>query len=140
MPLSVSLPSQTAPVFCHDEDLAVRAGGDFVTLCPPWQIDAADTDGAFASGFPWVLTSTLVNFETNGVAANQVVDLTAPKASFPGGHCLFAIDSVSGTSIVLRRLHKDLNAGQPPAPAAGLSGVAFSIPTLFPQIEEASFD
>ncbi len=50
------------------------------------------------------------------------------------------MDSVSGGSVTLRRLHKDLNVGQPPAPAAGLTGVAFTINTLDPQIEEASFD
>jgi len=50
-PLSTSLPSQTTPVFATDEDIAVRAGGDFVTLCPPWQVDAAATDGASHSNF-----------------------------------------------------------------------------------------
>ncbi len=55
-------------------------------------------------------------------------------------HQLFAIDSVSGSAVTLRRLHKDLNVGQPPAPSAGLTGVTFTISTLDPQIEEASFD
>ena len=63
-----------------------------------------------------------------------------PKQYFPGSGQLFAIDSVSGSAVTLRRLHKDLNVGQPPAPAAGLSGVTFTINTLDPQIEEASFD
>ena len=53
---------------------------------------------------------------------------------------LLAIDSVLGTSLTLRRLHKDLNVGQPPAPAAGLTNVTFTINTLDPQTEEASFD
>ena len=53
---------------------------------------------------------------------------------------LLAIDSVFETSITLRRLHKDLNVGQPPAPAGGLTGVTFAINTLDPQTEEASFD
>ena len=44
------------------------------------------------------------------------------------------------TSLTLRRLHKDLNVGQPPAPAAGLANVTFTINTLDPQTEEASFD
>jgi hypothetical protein len=118
----------------------VRAGGDWALLCPPWQQMAAGTDGAFGSGTPWVLTSTAVNFASNGVSPNQVVWLTTPKANYPGGGQFLAIDSVSGSSITLRRPHKDLNVGQPPAPSTGLAGVAFTINTLDPQIEEASFD
>jgi len=135
-----NLPEQTTPVFATDEDIAVRAGGDWYTLCPAWQQMAAGTDGFFSPGLPWVLTSTLVNFAANGVTPNQVVSLSAPKSSFPGGGQLLAVDSVSGSSLTLRRLHKDLNVGQPPAPAAGLTGVAFTINTMDPQIEEASFD
>ena len=64
----------------------------------------------------------------------------SPRASIPGSGVLLAIDSVLETSITLRRLHKDLNVGQPPAPAAGLPNVTFTINTLDPQTEEASFD
>ncbi len=140
MTLSASLPEQTAPVFATNEDIAVRAGGDFFLLCPAWQQMAAGTDGYFSSGSPWVLNSTAVNFAANGVDPNQVVQLSGPKQNFPGSGQLFAIDSVSGSAITLRRLHKDLNVGQPPAPSAGLAGVTFTINTLDPQIEEASFD
>jgi hypothetical protein len=101
---------------------------------------AKGADGVFANGAPWVLTSASVNFATNGVAPNQVVALTSPKAAFPGGGDFLAIDSVSSNSITLRRAHKDLNVGQPPSPLAGLTNVAFSITTFDPQIEEASFD
>jgi hypothetical protein len=135
-----NLPAQTYPVYCSDEDIAVRAGGDWFLLAPSWQQMAAGADGYFSNDSPWILNSTAVNFQANSVAPNQVVQLSAPKANFPGGGVLLAIDSVSGTSITLRRLHKDLSVGQPPAPAAGLTGVTFTINTLDPQIEEASFD
>jgi hypothetical protein len=135
-----NIPSQTSPVYCTDEDIAVRAGGDFVTLCPTWQQMAAGNDGVFASGLPWVLTSASVNFTANAVQPNQVVQLTGPKSNYPGGGQLLAVDSVSGNSLTLRRLHKDLNVGQPPAPGGGLLGVTFAINTLDPQIEEATFD
>jgi hypothetical protein len=135
-----SLPEQTFPVYASDEDIAVKAGGDFVTLCPSWQQMASGTDGFFTAGSPWVLNSTLTNFETNGVAPNQVVCLSQPKSQYPGGGQLLAIDSVSGTTITLRRLYKELNVGQPPAPAAGLTNVTFVINTLDPQSSEASFD
>src|SRR5262245_5648288 len=133
-----TLPAQTLPVYATDEDIAVRAGGDFILLAPPWQQMAAGTDGVFASGAPWVLTSASVDFQANGVQPNQVVLLSAPRTSFPGGGRLLAIDSVASGAITLRRLHKELNVGQPPAPAAGLTSVAFSVTTLDPQIEEAS--
>ncbi len=135
-----SLPEQTTPVYATDEDVAVRAGGDFITLCPPWQQMAQGADGAFLAGAPWTLTSASVDFQSNGVSPNQVVWLTQPKSQFPGGGALLAIDSISGNSLNLRRLHQDLGIGQPPGPPAGLAGVAFAINTLGPQIEEASFD
>ena len=135
-----NLPSQTTPVYATDEDIAVRAAGDFVTLCPQWQQMAYGADGVFTGGSPWVLSSASVNFGSNGVQPNQVVQLTAPKTQYPGGGQLLAIDSVSGSSITLRRLHKDVGVGQPPAPAAGLTSVAFVVNTLDPQTEDASFD
>jgi hypothetical protein len=134
-----NLPAQTSPVYATDEDVLVRAGGDFVLLCPAWQQMASGADGVFASGSPWVLTSASVNFQANGVNPNQVVQLTAPRANFPGGGAFLAIDSVSAGAITLRRPHKDLNVGQPPAPAGGLTSVAFTINTLDPQIEEATY-
>ncbi len=137
-----NLPEQTSPVYATDEDIAVRAGGDWFMLAPAWQCMAAGTDGYFSSGTPWVLHSTATNFGSNGVSPNQVVQLSGPKANYPGSGQFLAIDSVStdGTYLTLRRLHKDLNVGQPPAPAAGLTGVTFTINTLDPQTEEASFD
>jgi hypothetical protein len=135
-----NLPPQTTPVYATDEDIAVRAGGDFITLCPQWQQMASGTDGFFDSGSPWVLNSTATSFAANKVQPNQVVWLSAPKTQYPGGGVLMAIDSVAGSSLTLRRLHKDLNVGNPPAPAAGLTNVTFTINTLDPQTEEASFD
>ncbi len=135
-----NLPEQTTPVYATDEDIAVRAGGDFVMLCPLWQQMGSGVDGVFAANAPWVLSSASVDFQSNGVMPHQVVQLTTPKSQYPGSGQLLAIDSVSGLSLTLRRLHKDLNVGQPPAPASGLTGVTFTINTLDPQTEEASFD
>jgi hypothetical protein len=135
-----NLPTQTSPVFATDEDIAVRAGGDFVVLCPQWQQMASGSDGVFAPGSPWVLTSATVDFQAAAVQPNQVVQLTGPKANFPGGGQLLAVDSVAPGAVTLRRLHKDLNVGQPPVSAAGMLSVTFAINTMDPQIEEASFD
>jgi hypothetical protein len=135
-----NVPSQTTPVYCSDEDILVHGGGDFALICPAWQQMAAGNDGVFVPGAPWVLTSASVDFQANGVNPNQVVWLTAPKSQYPGGGVFLAVDNASGNSITLRRPYKNLNIGQPPAPATGLTGVAFAINTLDPQIAEASYD
>lgn len=140
MTLSKSLPAQALPAYGVDEDVYIYALGDFAVLAPASQMMAQGTDGAFASGFPWVLTSASVDFQAQGVAPNCIVQLTAPRTQYPGGGQFLAVDSVSGNSITLRRPYKDLNVGQPPAPAAGLTGVGFVINTLGPQLQEAAYD
>ena len=87
-----SLPEQTWPVYATDEDIAVRAGGDFITLCPGWQQMAYGTDGFFSPGLPWVLNSTATNFAANNVTPNQVVWLSQPKSQYPGSGVLLAIE------------------------------------------------
>lgn len=135
-----NLPAFTTPTFATDEDVLIAASGDYANLCPSWQCMARGTDGVFASGLPWVLTSASINFANYGVNPNQVIQLTAPKANYPGSGDFLAIDSVTGNSLTLRRAHKDLNIGMPPGPAAGLTGVSFSISTLDPQTENVSYN
>jgi hypothetical protein len=136
----MSASAQLTTVYATDENIAIRASGDFAVLCPDWQKLAYGTDGAFGPGAPWVLTSASVGFAAAGVSAQHIVRLTKPSTAFKGSGELLAVDSATGSAITLRRLGGALNAGQPPAPAAGLSGVEFLIATLDPQIEEASFD
>ena len=45
-----NLPAQSPPVYATDEDILVRASGDFMTLAPSWQCMAKGTDGFFATG------------------------------------------------------------------------------------------
>lgn len=133
-------PSVLTTLYCTDEDIAVRAKGDYIQLCPEWQKLASGTDGAFASNAPWTLTSSSNNFGSLGVASNNVIQLSGPKPNFVGAGELFAVDSVSGGSVTLRRLNQALNAGLPPGPALGLSGVTFKIKTFYPDIDNACFD
>jgi hypothetical protein len=136
----MSASAQLTTVYATDENIAVRASGDFAMLCPDWQKLAFGTDGTFAAGSPWVLTSASVNFTAAGVSAQHVVLLSKPSTAFKGSGELLAVQSATDNAITLRRLGGSLNAGQPPAQAAGLTGVEFLIATLDPQIEEASFD
>jgi len=128
-------------VYCTDEQIAVRATGDFVVLCPHWQRQAYGADGVFASDDLWTLTSAAVDFEASGVAAGMVVSLTKPTSAYKGSGDLLAVDSVSGSSVVLRRIGQAASGtGAPPCPTGGLTGVEFAVPTMGPQIDDASFD
>lgn len=130
-----------ATVYCTDEDIAASAPADFLGLCPPWQVKASGTDGVMDASTPWTLTSASVDFEALGVAANDVIALAKPRAAFPtpSGE-LYAIDSVSGSTAILRRVGGYLNEGQPPGNASGLIGVDFRVLTFRPQIDIATED
>lgn len=132
--------------YCTDEDIAIRAAGDFVVVVPRDQVVAAGADGVL-SGSSWVLSSASVaNFATRGVTPGQMVKLWGAKGT-PAGAAfgpesaadLFAVDAVSGATLTLRRKGLASGQGQPPS-AIGLTGVGFSVVTLYPQIEDASFE
>ena len=130
-----------ATVYCTDEDLLVRAPADYLNLCPKSQVLAQATDGVFAAGARWTLTSAATDFVAAGVAAGHVVALTAPRSAFPNpGGLLLVVDAVATGSIVLRRPGMTAGVGLPPGPAAGLTGVSFTVPYYAPQIDQASYD
>jgi hypothetical protein len=135
----MAAPTQLATLYASDENVAIRASGDFSILCPDWQKLASGTDGVFSPGLPWTLTSASTMFDSAGVTCQHVVWLRKPSTAFKGSGELLAVDSSAGNSVTLRRLGASLNQGQPPAPVPGLTGVDFLIATLDPQIEEASF-
>jgi hypothetical protein len=133
-------PNQLSTVYATDENIALRASGDFTMLTPDWQKLAHGSDGVFVAGLPWVLTSPSVSFAVAGVTAGHVAWLKKPTTAFKGSGELLAVDSATDSGLMLRRLGNGLNLGQPPAPSGGLLGVEFHIATLDPQIEEATFD
>jgi hypothetical protein len=123
--------------YATDEDVAVRCPGDYFALCPSWQLLATGTDGAFAASpaSPWKLSSSTVNFQTQGLVAGNVVVLTGPKPNFTGSGRLFAVDTVNGDgSVTLRNVGLGSGQGQAPGPSAGLTAVSFAVPTFAPQI------
>ncbi|HWE37720.1 MAG TPA: hypothetical protein VG406_14225 [Isosphaeraceae bacterium] len=127
-------------VYAADEDLALRASADFAILCPADQTLAAGTDGAFTPDDPWTLRSSSVNFAAQGVAAGQVVQLTRPITAFPPPGEAMVVAAVAAGSVTLRRKGQAAGVGQPPGPSSGLVNVAFTIATLGPQIESASYE
>lgn len=128
-----------AAVYCTDENIALRAWGDYTAICPPSQKLAAGTDGVILSANRWELTSATVDFGTAGVAPGCVVWLKLTNAFSSNGE-IFAVNSVTGSTVTLRRMGQNAAVGQPPAPAAGLTGITFSVLTFAPQIDVASYD
>lgn len=130
-----------ATVYATDEQIAIRAAGDYSLLAPEDQAIAAGTDGVISSGDLWTLSSTAVNFETQGLAVGNVVTLkhnTNRTAYGPSGD-RFAVDSVSGSTVTLKRLGQASGVGQPAAPTAGLTSIIFNAVTFYPQTEDASW-
>jgi hypothetical protein len=85
--------------------------------------------------------STQGDFKGQLVPPNSVVALTKPAASFPAaGGLLLAVDAVDTGAALLRVAGRANGVGQPPAPSAGLTGVAFQVLSFGPQIEQASYD
>ena len=136
-----TLPALLGNVYCTDEDIAIRCGSDFEVLAPDDQTLAEGTDGVFDAGDLWTLASATVDFYSQGVMPGHVILLTAPRANFKGSGRLFAVSAVDSIlGLTLRRLGKAAGVGQPPSPAAGLTGVAFRIQTLDPQIVSACYE
>lgn len=127
-------------IYATDEDIAVRCGPDFATLCPADQVVAAATDGAFAAGDRWTLTSASTDFVARGAAAGQVAQLLKPTTQFRPQGTRFAVQSAAAGGLTLRRLGQVAGIGQQPSPAGGLTGVEFVIGTFGPQLERASID
>jgi hypothetical protein len=127
-------------VYATDEDIALRASTDFVALCPRDQLLASGVDGVFASTDRWTLTSASVDFAAFGLMPGQVVRLTKPTSVFGANGELFAIQTVATGAITLRRNGELPGVGQPASPSGGLSQVEFTVRTLGPQIQLASYD
>jgi hypothetical protein len=141
------MPSYTplTTLYAQDEDLAVRAGGDFTVLVPHDQKRAFGTDGVFGAG-TWGLTSASnPNWTARSVQAGMIVQVEQPKpvsgAPQYSPRELFAVDQVdvpSGT-LVLRRKGDASGVGAPPS-VAGTTGVRFTIATFAPQIEDVTYE
>lgn len=125
-------------VYAVDEDLFVVGGADWATIVPRSNRMAAGVDGVFAANQPWTLSSASNNFASQGVTAGMVVELRGPETLFRTPQYL-AVETVTTSSITLRRPGSPTGEGLGPGPAAGVTGVTFTIHTLKPQIENAAF-
>lgn len=113
---------------------------DFPLLVPPSQKHASGTDGVIGSGNLWLLSSATVDFNSWGIKAGQIVHLTGPKVNFPSPGQCWVIETVDASGITIRRPSQLAGVGQPPSPSGGLTAISFAVLTVFPQIENASYD
>jgi hypothetical protein len=135
-----------ATVYATDEDVAVRAAGDFMVVCPEDQKITAGSDGVTDSANPWQFTSATGNFVVRGVVSGHIIRLgggvadaaTIRSAYGPSGD-LFVVDTVdSATQLTLRRLRQLSGVGMPPG-ATTITAIPFKMLTFAPQIEENSY-
>ncbi len=132
--------SQTSLQYATDEDIAIRAPADFTLLCPHDQVLAESADGAFAVGNRWRLTSSSLDFTSQGIRPGHIVQLLAPGPLFGPNGDLLAVESSGGDSVLLRRKGCLANQGQPPVPVEGVGGIQFRVATLDPQINAAGLE
>jgi hypothetical protein len=130
-------PISTTPVYATDELIQIRARGDYMNLTQSTDQLAYGNDGITTSGSPWTLTSASVDFNAQGVTAQNVVQLQVP--GIKAGPRLFAVDDVSPNTLYLRLINQAPNIGQPPI-LAGASSITFTINTFANLIEDVSFD
>lgn len=127
-------PALVDPVYCTDEHILIREPGDYPILCPRHQRRAFGPDGVAAG---WSFTSATVDFESQGVAPGNVLQvlksyqLAAPVVD------LLIVDAVAGGMLTLRRPGDPSGVGDPPAVGTALP---FLIRHLGPQIERVSYD
>jgi hypothetical protein len=136
---SPTSPSETTPVYCTDEDIAVLCFADYYTLAPKDQVIAVGSDGVFLNTDLWTLNSASVDFNAQQLAVGNVVTLTGPTGTFSGSGVKFAVAAVNPNQVTLRRIGKPPAWGQPASPIGGITGVSFVVRTFSPQIEYASY-
>lgn len=125
-------------IYATDEDLFIVGGADWSVIVPRSNRMAAGTDGAFAAGEPWDLSSASNDFEAQGVTAGMMVELKGPTTAYNPPQFL-AVETVDGDTITLRRPGSPTGEGLGPGPALGIGSVVFLIHSLKPQIENAAF-
>lgn len=133
-------------LYCSDEDLAVRASGDWEAIAPRDQAIARGTDGVI-DVTSWGLASATVDFEDRGAIRGGMVRLWGARGSAAGSRFgttespeWFAVEAAVGGVLTLRRKGLAVGVGEPAGGLAEITGVEFAVLTLAPQIEKASRD
>ena len=126
--------------FATDEDVAIRAQSDFGLICPTDQVLCNGTGASFEPSNRWRLIAPTMAFAAQGVCRGHVVHLLQPAELFGPTGAWLAVEAAGDGWLHLRQIGGILNAGMPPGPEQGASGVAFKIQTLDPQIDLVNRD
>jgi hypothetical protein len=126
--------SDFAAYYCSDEDIAIKALGDYATLMSRAMRLAYGADGVFVSGNRWLLKSASNDFAAQGVPEGAVCTISINGKR--ENEVIYAAASASAEGLTLRHLGLPAGVGLPPAPIAGATNVAFDVKTCLPSIAE----
>lgn len=119
-------------LLARDEDVAIKAAGDFAVLVPAHQRAAHGTDGTLDG---WTLATSA---SLTGLGGGHVVVVqTGGGGAWRDVLAVESVDTDAGT-VTLRRIGMDAGDGPPPIPPAGTATVTFYAPTARPQIAQAT--
>ena len=136
------MPAPLEIVYATDEDVFRLYPDQFPMLVPSSQVRAAGNDGVFQAGERWTLESESVQFlgRVSGGMVIELVKVSGRPFHWPASGLYMAIETVTLNSVILANIGEELGVGEPPGPVGGLEGVEFFVRTLYPQIEDASFE
>lgn len=125
-------------LFCTDEDVAVRAAGDFGQMVPKFTVVARGADGTIDAADAWLLVSACP-FQQTGIGPGHVlVWRYGPNQVNAVASQIYGVVAAEPGGLRLRQLGSDdVVPGMPPDPA---TGVPFAAPTVRPQIQRATRD
>jgi hypothetical protein len=123
-------------LFSTDEDLLIRAFGDWETVVPVHQALARAADGVVDG---WQLTSGSIDFGAAGVAPGHVVSLYRNAGATERVVDRLVVEAAEGMTLTLRRAGQAAGTGQPPTPTTTDSRT-FAVLTLGPQARRAAYD
>ena len=128
-----------------EEDVISRARGDYPLIVPKDQRYAEGSDGAFAAGNRWVLTSAGSDFLALSVPVGAAVVLGSGQAGNTDwaayrNDLLIASAVTTGAMTLRRRGQTASGVGAPPGSAAGNTSVYFRVLYTTPQLTDAQYE
>lgn len=122
-----------------DEDLALKASGDWPLIAPPYQRMAEGGDGVFGVD-RWTLSSATNDFEAQGLTTGYLLILPKEIDEVDRTSDILGIVSATGQDLVLRRIGMAAGLGRPAGPVGGGDNVPFVCLTAAPQIARKTYE
>jgi hypothetical protein len=116
-----------------DEYIADLAATEFALIAPRDQDGASGSDGVFAAGNLFVLTSASAQFAAQGVVAGDLCAILDSKADSARVRGIYVATAVANGSLTLRTRGPRVGFGAPPGLLGGETNLRFRVPTARPQ-------